>query len=316
MTMLCEKCRVISFDDQLPGLHETTLDNGQVVLNSESAFLELNFDRWDTFPDLPDLQSSAQHGCGFCGLLKDALQEIFTDEFPMLSKYYGVEPRIHLNELKYMWDPEPYQDPPDNWDDESGRWEGIYFLEVVVGNADDTFKRNFGFDVVADEGRLDLLTEMTQVKPQSAEKYWIGQFVSNYLRIHRRPLSNSAHLLNSATSNIISWMEDCLNHESCARDTFIPTRLIELDSDGQSVPRLISTLEDDRFSDEKNAPNYLALSYCWGPPDASRPPLKTEISSLNRRLQGILPQEVPRTIADAFTVTTAVGIRFIWIDAL
>jgi len=169
--MLCEKCKVIIIDDLLPGLHETTIDDGQVVLDSKDYFLELNFDRWDTFPDLPDLQSSAQHGCGFCGLLRDTLQEIFTNEFAKSSKYHDVDPRIHLHQLKYKWDKYTgYQNPPGDWNTRNKRWEGICFLEVQVRNAEDTFFWKGGFDVVADEGRLDLLTEIAQLEPQSAEK--------------------------------------------------------------------------------------------------------------------------------------------------
>jgi hypothetical protein len=47
-------------------------------------------------------------------------------------------------------------------------------------------------------------------------------------------------------------------------------------------------------------PDYIAFSYYWGRPHASRPLLKTERGTLSSRITGINPNEVPKTIADAF----------------
>jgi hypothetical protein len=153
--MLCEKCKVISFNDQLPGLKEITLDNGQIVLDCEGHVLELEFDRWDSFPDFPDLKSSAETGCGFCSLLRAVLQEQLAGAFEALPKARPVDRRIQLTQLRYEWDREHYQDPPDEWIDQSKRWEGISFLEIMARNADRSVFRRFGFDVVADEGKLE-----------------------------------------------------------------------------------------------------------------------------------------------------------------
>ncbi|KAG0645397.1 Heterokaryon incompatibility protein [Hyphodiscus hymeniophilus] len=107
----------------------------------------------------------------------------------------------------------------------------------------------------------------------------------------------------------------CHTHKECARDTFIPTRLVDIGNEHESL-RLIITSEDDRFNGDRDVPPFLALSYCWGPPQASYPPLKTEAISLVSRLRGIASDSVPKTIADALTVTRALGYRFIWIDSL
>jgi hypothetical protein len=137
--------------------------------------------------------------------------------------------------------------------------------------------------------------------------------VSNYLRIHRRPLADT--LSQSNIQSMRSWTKDCLQHEECTRDTFIPKRLIDLGSSIEPL-RIVLTSEDDRFYNRQHTPEYLALSYCWGPPHASRLPLKTEMRSLSSRMRGIRLEEIPKTIADSFTVSRVLGYQFIWVDSL
>lgn len=103
--MLCERCKVIALNDQLPGLQETTLDDG---LDYSGEALELEYDRWDSFPDFPDLQASARGGCGFFRLLRATLRERLAD----LWKTCAVYRRIHITNLEYQWDREHYQDVP------------------------------------------------------------------------------------------------------------------------------------------------------------------------------------------------------------
>ena len=181
---------------------------------------------------------------------------------------------------------------------------------MEVHNADQSFFTVLTFDVVAKEGKLQGVHGYFTV----LTKQWSGQFVSDYLRIHRRPLSETLSIPNIDAMR--SWTEDCLyDHDDCTRDTFIPTRLIDLGNNDQPI-RVIIPSEDDRFSNVQHAPPYLALSYCWGSPHALQRPLKTEIRSLNSRMRGIRLEVVPRTLADSFTVARALGYQFIWIDSL
>jgi len=113
-----------------------------------------------------------------------------------------------------------------------------------------------------------------------------------------------------------SWTKDCLNnHDECTRDNYIPKRLIDLGNNDQPL-RLILTSEDERFSNEQDIPRYLALSYCWGPPDTTHRPLKTKMRSLRSRMRSIRIAGVPRTIADSFQVARVLGYQFIWVDSL
>jgi hypothetical protein len=59
--------------------------------------------------------------------------------------------------------------------------------------------------------------------------------------------------------------------------------------------------------------DYAALSYCWGPRPAF---LKLTERSLKFLKDGISASRLPKTFQDAIHVTTTLGLRFIWIDAL
>jgi hypothetical protein len=147
--MLCEKCKVIELNDHFPGLEEAILDDGHPVLKYNGTDLELDFDRWDTFPDLPGLEESAEMGCGFCGLLRSTLQDILADQF---AKHGNVDGRLRLSKLVYAIDRDEYEDFSEYWNDPSGRWEGLSHLRLLAQNADDSLYAVFCFDVVADQG--------------------------------------------------------------------------------------------------------------------------------------------------------------------
>jgi hypothetical protein len=57
---------------------------------------------------------------------------------------------------------------------------------------------------------------------------------------------------------------------------------------------------------------YVSLSHCWG----RVKPLTLTTGTLDQFLHGIDLTLVPATFLDAFKLTRAIGIRFIWIDSL
>lgn len=62
--------------------------------------------------------------------------------------------------------------------------------------------------------------------------------------------------------------------------------------------------------------NYATLSYCWGYiPKAKRELLNTS-SNIASRLSGISMDELPKTLQHAVWTVRALGISYIWIDAL
>jgi hypothetical protein len=60
---------------------------------------------------------------------------------------------------------------------------------------------------------------------------------------------------------------------------------------------------------------YVALSYCWGD-TTIYPAFKTNTANLLDHIRGIKKGTIPKTIQDAIIVTRAMGLRYLWIDAL
>lgn len=116
-----------------------------------------------------------------------------------------------------------------------------------------------------------------------------------------------------------SWLATCLEeHEDCRRraensgsDPFYrPTRLLEMDSDGDMSFRLVqgaSCLPGSR---------YIALSHCWGSSvdgDASLMLVEDTMNTLSSSQPVAL---LPKTFRDAFEVCRRLGISHLWIDRL
>ncbi|KLU87981.1 hypothetical protein MAPG_06971 [Magnaporthiopsis poae ATCC 64411] len=113
-------------------------------------------------------------------------------------------------------------------------------------------------------------------------------------------------------------LADCeKNHPRCrprGPEAFLPTRLIDLGPSGSnSVPKLIVTAQDPGAGD---AAKYATLSYCWGTPPEAATQLKTTTDTMRQRLEGIPLAIMSRVMQDAVAVCRAIGIRYLWIDAL
>ena len=101
------------------------------------------------------------------------------------------------------------------------------------------------------------------------------------------------------------------DHDLCTRQrrgsdaTYHPTRLIDVGS-ASSV-----RLEDD--PEKLAGVDYSTLSYCWGP-DAQF--LKLQRSNYSDLKRGIPIADLPMTLQHSVILTRALGLRYIWIDAL
>ncbi|RFN43603.1 het-domain-containing protein [Fusarium flagelliforme] len=116
--------------------------------------------------------------------------------------------------------------------------------------------------------------------------------------------------------NIASgWLRDCMkNHDSCKpRSEYQrpPKRLINVGNETQE-PFLVEV------SPCSLQPEWVALSYCWGEEgeEQGKPPLKLTKNTLSKLSTGIALDELSFTIQDAILVTRALGIPYIWVDAL
>ncbi|KAI1208529.1 heterokaryon incompatibility protein-domain-containing protein [Annulohypoxylon truncatum] len=67
---------------------------------------------------------------------------------------------------------------------------------------------------------------------------------------------------------------------------------------------------------KRKAPQYAALSYCWGSPSDSATQFKTEKGTLANRITGFSLDSMTQVMRDAVAVTKALSISYIWIDAL
>ena len=104
------------------------------------------------------------------------------------------------------------------------------------------------------------------------------------------------------------WLKECLkNHAKCnqilSSNPSLPTRVLDV-SAANAGPRLLVT---------GGVPGrYVALSYCWGR-DAS---LTLKHANFEQFKVGIALSNFPRTLRDAVVVTRAMGLRYLWIDAV
>ena len=106
------------------------------------------------------------------------------------------------------------------------------------------------------------------------------------------------------------WLKECLaNHERCTSLSHqvqsLPTRVLNVGSQSQN-PILYEPREINRHAE------WVALSYCWG----TEPNLKLTQETEVRPRQGIRLDEFDPTIRDTKAVTRALGITYLWVDAL
>lgn len=109
---------------------------------------------------------------------------------------------------------------------------------------------------------------------------------------------------------INGWIKDCtIDHGNACQvhAKWLPTRLLALEP-----LRLIETADGGI---EYVSPRYAALSYARG--DASCiMAVQTSTENLMERKEGIDLTELPRAFRDAVAVCQALGIPYLWIDAL
>ncbi|KAH7186802.1 heterokaryon incompatibility protein-domain-containing protein [Fusarium oxysporum] len=128
---------------------------------------------------------------------------------------------------------------------------------------------------------------------------------SSSKRILNRPLHPKAELTTAKC-----WLQECLNyHVECGEtaEPHMPSRLIHV---GNSHCNTLC-LED---TNSIQPVSYAALSYCWG--DAGQKRFKTEKETLAIRKQGFDLIQLPKTLQDAVKVTRALGLDYLWVDAL
>lgn len=96
------------------------------------------------------------------------------------------------------------------------------------------------------------------------------------------------------------------------KTSFRPTRLLHVESRRESG--LVRLVETDGYPSTDGASQpYLALSYCWG---KQGPSLKTTRSNYSHLQKSISYSSLPKAYQDTVRVARALGVKYIWIDAL
>jgi hypothetical protein len=119
--------------------------------------------------------------------------------------------------------------------------------------------------------------------------------------------------VRSAEAIASYWLNDCLQDCICGSrsgdDPVLPTRVINL---GEKDASGAFSGEPFLFQTNNKRGKYATLSYRWG----RKQHLKTTREILNKRHHSIPMEEMPRTFKDVVHLVRAMGLQYLWIDAL
>ncbi|KAM0431385.1 hypothetical protein ACHAPT_005362 [Fusarium lateritium] len=128
-----------------------------------------------------------------------------------------------------------------------------------------------------------------------------------------KPELGMASSLKYQSDTVKWWLENCWgNHAGCRKNhdaSYLPTRLIDVESSAPSLVRLVVTAEESI-----DDPRYIASSHCWGlnmPASA-----KTITSNLKQHTESISLSDLSHTFVDFITISRNIGVRYVWIDSL
>ncbi|KXJ95169.1 heterokaryon incompatibility protein-domain-containing protein [Microdochium bolleyi] len=94
----------------------------------------------------------------------------------------------------------------------------------------------------------------------------------------------------------------------------LPTRLLEIGTETPSSVRLVDLSKaSESILNTISSAGYAALSYCWGP---GGNPVQLTSATSGPLQQGILSDTLPATIRDIIRLSSLIGIRYLWVDAL
>ena len=115
-------------------------------------------------------------------------------------------------------------------------------------------------------------------------------------------------------AQVREWYQECTgHHDKCVRRKLpLPSRLLRIEDEG-SGPGRVYVVDTRKYSSRLNDAQYVALSYCWGGIRA----FSTNTTNLSTRIDHGIPfTDLPLVVQDAVLVTSKVGLRFIWVDAM
>ncbi|KAI0858423.1 HET-domain-containing protein [Xylaria cubensis] len=247
--------------------------------------LKLGYRRHDVLPSLPELSATALQGCAFCKVLRDDL--------------ISVSVLLRNNE--------------------ETNTTGLTITEVIYRFLGDENSPRVGLSVLC----VFFVVDFRVGKTESSLHYHFHAYPSDpcaqWFKIDRYPVVNdqlSAPSLDRMNKLIGRSLQES-PIENDIQEGFLPTRLLDLESNCTSGLRLVITKEDPEIKGlNRFHKRYAALSYCWGSASEAKLQLITTHLTLNSHLLGIQLDRVPKTISDAIRLCRGLGIRYLWVDAL
>ncbi|PTB35683.1 hypothetical protein M441DRAFT_152805 [Trichoderma asperellum CBS 433.97] len=173
-------------------------------------------------------------------------------------------------------------------------------------------------DGFGDSGQIKLI--ITEVSYKLGEYYDVEVYpCATWFNIQRRPFSN--RLLSELAVNRLRELIAQSSNEMSASDdnAYLPTRLLDVGSTTEPCLRLVSLENYPQLQPAAAnafANRYAAVSYCWGTKEEAEKQLKTTVNTLQQRFSEIDLKSMPHTVADAVRLCRAIGLRYLWIDAL
>lgn len=305
---LCERCSLLKFDDSATGCREVVDKEGVARLSFEDAqvegrprgliergheddhvyrFIQLEWHLDDSFPALPQLSISSQAGCEFCRCLHLNLEEYLVKKLKIADIREGPIALTMYLSLR----------------EES--LEGFVVEGVCdLFKGEDPYEIMLCFPAEASPGKsvgMDTICPKADAVFQGCQN-WLGA----------EPVRHDSYLAPENTSQMCRMLAECTTNCHPWKASFLPTRLIDIGTGSCDIPRLV--LSSDVL--DTMGTKYAALSYCWGDKQDAKTQLKTETATLERRLKGIPCEMMTPAIRDAVELTRAIGLRYIWIDAL
>ncbi|PWY62351.1 HET-domain-containing protein [Aspergillus eucalypticola CBS 122712] len=289
-TSLCQRCRVLQFNDEEHGtVVENKRDEPEVIFNKfdpEGAMPQctddfrpqailLNYYLLDKLPDLPVLSASSASGCGMCFAMREKILQLEHEEDPKhksvliykLCFRYTIRVAMSLecfSTLSHL---------------------AVHFK--LVGDQTSDLSCTVSFDVQAE----------------------IGDPCRSWLRIQRAPVS---HPISDKSRSRLRKMAK--RSYKLSKDPHLPTRVIDV---GHWLTHSKMRLVVNQGSHKgASRGKYLALSYCWGSEDDAAKQLKTTKASLCENMKEIKMESLPKTVSDAVLVCRAMRVRYLWVDAL
>lgn len=141
-----------------------------------------------------------------------------------------------------------------------------------------------------------------------------SETIRSWLRVPR--LRNEEVLCQENIDFLNFKLDYCLNNcHPLASTGFLPTRLLDIGDDTSRKPvRLVET--NSLKNSDRARVVYVALSYCWGPPEIASTQLRTTLDNYDLMREEIPKTSMSQTLVDTIRVCRAFRIRYLWIDAL